>query len=129
MDISRSAKNFMEHFTLRRQLPKLLLRNLSAKFLTERKYLMKKFNLCEVKISLHETIKYINSQTNSKSPGNGCLTGKFYKHFSSELAAVLLDVYDCCGELGTVGVTSRKGIISFVYKKGDRKDIANCRPI
>ena len=28
------------------------------------------FNLCEVKISLDEIIKSINSQTNNKSPGN-----------------------------------------------------------
>ena len=51
------------------------------------------FNLCEAEISLDEIIKSINSETN-KPPYNDCLTAEFYKHFSHELALVLLDVYD-----------------------------------
>ena len=41
---------------------------------------------CEAEISLDEIIKSINSETNSKPPGNYGLTEKFYKHFSNELA-------------------------------------------
>ena len=52
----------------------------------------------------------------------------FYKHFSNELAPVLLDVYDSRGKLGTIRVTSRTGIISATYKKGDKRDIKNYRP-
>ena len=87
------------------------------------------FNLCEAEISLDEIIKSINSETNNKSPGNDGLTAEFYKHFSNELAPVLLDVYDSWGKLGTMGVTSRTGIISVKCKKGDKKDIANYRTI
>ena len=43
---------------------------------------------------LTKIIKPINSETNNKSPGNDGLTAEFYKHFSNELAPVLLDVYD-----------------------------------
>ena len=39
-DIFRDAKNIMKNFTPRKQLLKLLLLNLLAHFLTERKYLM-----------------------------------------------------------------------------------------
>ena len=74
-------------------------------------------------------IKSINCETNNKSSGDDGLTAEFYKHFSNELAPVLLDVYDSWGKLGTMGVTSRTGIISVKYKKGDKKDIANCTPI
>ena len=83
------------------------------------------FNLCETKISLDKVIKPINSQKN-KSP---CLTAEFFKHFSNELAPVILDVYDPWGKLGTMPVTSRTGIISVIYKKSDKKYIANYRLI
>ena len=70
----------MKNFTTRRQLPNLLLLTLSAKFLTERKYLLK-INLIEAKISLDEIIKSINSKTNNKFSGNYVFTVEFYKHF------------------------------------------------
>ena len=82
-------------------LPQLLLLNLFGKFLIERKYLM----------------NTINSETNNKPPGNDGLTAEFYKHFSNELAPVLLDVYDSWGKLDTMGVTYRTGIISAIYKR------------
>ena len=75
------------------------------------------FNLCEAEISLDEIIKSINSETNNKPPGNDGLTAEFYRHFSNELAPVLLDVYDSWGKLDTMGVTYRTGIISAIYKR------------
>ena len=88
------------------------------------------FNLCEVKISLDEILKSINPpQKNNKFSSDDGLTTEFYKHFSNELASVLLDVYDSWRNLGTMSVTSRTGIISFIYKKSYKKDIANYRPI
>ena len=66
---------------------------------------------------------------NNKSPGNDALKAVFYKHFSNKLAPVLLDVYDSWGEIGTINVTSRTGIITAIYKKVDKRDIENYRPI
>ena len=40
---------------------------------------------------------------------------------------MLLDVYDSWGKLGTISVTSRTGIISATYKKGDKRGIENYR--
>ena len=65
-----------------------------------------------------------NSQTNNKSPGNDGLKAKFCKHFSNELAPVLLDVYDSWGNLGTI-----TKIIYTINKKGDKREIENYRPI
>ena len=76
----KKKKKIMKNFTTRRQLPNLLLLTLSAKFLTERKYLLK-INLIEAKISLDEIIKSINSKTNNKFSGNYVFTAEFYKHF------------------------------------------------
>ena len=74
-------------------------------------------------------MKSINSCTNNKSSGNGVLTAEFSKRFSHELAPVILDVYDSWGKLGTMTVTSRTGVISVIYKRGDKIDTANYRPI
>ena len=79
------------------------------------------FNLCEAKTILDDIIKFMNSQANNKSPGNNALTAEFYKHFTSELIPVLFYVYDSWGKLGTMGVTSRTGIISVIYKKVIKK--------
>ena len=49
----------------------------------------------------------MNFVTNNKSPGHDAL---IYKHFSNELALVVLDVYDSWGKLGTIVVNSRTGI-------------------
>ena len=115
----------MKNSTPRKQLPKLQLLNFLAKVLTEKKISNEDFNLCEAETSLDEIIIFINSQTNNESPGNEALKEVFYKHFSNELAPVLLDVYDSWGKLGTIIVTSRTGIISSIYKKGDKRDIEN----
>ena len=74
--------------------------------------------------SLDETIKSINSQTN-----NDGLKEVFYKHISNKLAPILLDVYGSWGKLGTIGITSRTVIISAIYKKDDKRNMKNYRPI
>ena len=38
-------------------------------------------------------------------------------------------VYQSWKKLGNMGVSSRKGVISLVYKKDDKEDITNYRPI
>ena len=50
-------------------------------------------------------------------------------HFSNELTPVLLDFYNFWGKVGTMGVTSRTGIIFDICKESDDKCIANYGPI
>ena len=97
-----------------------------GKITNRKKISNKHFNLCEAEISLGEIIKSINSETNHKYPCNDVLTAEFYKPFSNEVAPALLDVYDSSGKRGTMDVTSRTGITSAIYKKGDKKRY--CKP-
>ena len=61
-----------------------------------------------MEISLDEIIKSVNSETNDKSPSNDALTAEIYKHFSNELAPVLLDFFDSWDNRGTM--SDKKGI-------------------
>ena len=81
------------------------------------------FNLCEAERSLDEIIRSINSEIYNKSPVNDDLTPEFYKNVTNEPAPVLLDVYNSWGNIGTMGVTSKTGILSAIYQKGDKKKI------
>ena len=107
---SELLKKFMKNSAPRRQLPKLQLLNFFAKFLTERKSLMKTLTFARGKHLLTKS-QNLYSQTN-----NDGLKAVFYKHFPKELAAVPW-------MLGTMGVTSRTGIISAIYEKSDKRDI------
>ena len=123
MDILKFAKKFYETLYTKET-------TATTAFLTKipnrEKISNEQFNLCEAKISLDEIIKSINSQAN-ESLGKDRLTTKFYKYFSNKLALVILDVYDSWGKLDTMDVTSRPGMISVIYKKGDKKMIGDCK--
>ena len=47
----------------------------------------------------------------------------------NEVAPFLLNVYDSWEKLDTMGATARTGIISTIYKNGDKRDIGNYRLI
>ena len=77
--------------------------------------------------SLDKT-KSINSKSNYKSSGSDTFTVKFYKHFPNQLGPVLLNVYDSYEKLGTFGVTFKTGIISVIYKKGNKTILKTTDP-
>ena len=109
-DILKSAKKIMKLYT--RRTSTAATTEFVCKIPYRKKISDEHFNLCEAEISLDEIIKSINSETNNKPAGNYGLTTEFYRHFSNELAPVVLGIYDSWGKLDTIGVTYRKGIIS-----------------
>ena len=111
-DILKSAKKIMKLYT--KWTSTAATAEFVCKIPNRKKISNEHFNLCEAEISLDEIIKSINSETNNKPPGNDGLTAEFYRHFSNELAPALLGVYDSWGELDTMDVNYRTGIITAI---------------
>ena len=128
-DILNSAKKFYESLYTREKISQPAINKLLNKILINKKLSNEHFKLCETVLSIVVVLNAIKSQKNNKSPGNDGITAEFYLHFSNEIAPVLLEVYNSWKQIGTIGISSRTGIISVTYKKGDKKDMANYRPI
>ena len=111
-NILKSAKKMMKLYT--KWTSTAATTEFVCKIPNRKKISNKHFNLCEAEISLYEIIKSINSQTNNKPRGNDGLTAEFYRHFANGLAPALLGVYDSWGELDTMDVNYRTGIITAI---------------
>ena len=116
-EILNSAKKFYENLYSKENVSRDAIDELLNKIPIKKQISREHFDLCEAEISLDEIYKAIDSQKNNKSPGNDGLTAEFYKHFSKDLAPILLEVYDSWKQLGIIGISSRTGIISVIYKK------------
>ena len=110
-EILNSAKKIYGNLYTREKVSKSAVNELLNKIPINKKISNERFRLCEAEISLGEIIKAINSQQNNTSPGNHGLIAEFYKHFSTELAPILLEVYDSWKQLDIIGISSRTGII------------------
>ncbi|RKP14844.1 hypothetical protein BJ684DRAFT_7944, partial [Piptocephalis cylindrospora] len=76
--------------------------------------------------SLSEVITVIRRLPRWKAPGPDGLPGEFYQSFSKEVAPILVSLLSTPEHLPfTWGQSS----ICLIYKKGEREDLGNWRPI
>ena len=81
-------------------------------------------------ITLEEILNSIREMNNSKSPGPDGLPSEFYKKFSTQLAPLLLDMFNHSLSIGTLPKTLTEATISVILKRD--KNPAECssyRPI
>ena len=84
---------------------------------------------CAAPITARETTSICLDLPTGKSPGPDRLPNKFYKTFASLVGPVLAKVFNAAREARSLPPEMLEGIISVLYKKGNRDDPRNYRPI
>ena len=84
---------------------------------------------CDADITVKEVSDTMGELPLGKSPGPDRLPNKFYKTFSKLLAPILTQVFNEARKRGELPPTCTEGLISVLYKKKDRTDPRNYRPI
>ena len=85
--------------------------------------------LCDGPLSLSECHSCLLGMALRKAPGCDGLPVEFYLKFWDVLGADLVEVLNFCYLSGSLSRTQRRGLIALSFKKGDRLDPRNWRPI
>ena len=85
--------------------------------------------LCEGMLSIEECYAALIGMAKRKTPGIDGFPMEFYVKFWGVLGSDLVEVLNYCYSSGSLTLSQRRGIISLVFKKGDRLDARNWRPI
>ena len=85
--------------------------------------------MCDADITITETTNAVKAMELNKSPGIDGLSSNFYKHFWDIIGPTLTQVYNYAYTRGELSLTQRRGVITLIYKKGDRTKLANWRPV
>ena len=84
---------------------------------------------CEGLITKDECEKTLMKMNGNKSPGTDGLSVEFYKSFWCEIGNILVDSFNEAFTQNILSESRNTSIMSLIYKKGDRTDIKNYRPI
>ena len=84
---------------------------------------------CEGLLTAAECLSALKGMARGKAPGCDGFPMEFYVKFWSVLGIDLVRVLNSSFSTGCLSRTQRRGIISLSYKKGDRLDPRNWRPI
>ena len=86
-------------------------------------------NECEGSITENECLEALKSMKQNKSPGSDGLSVEFYKCFWEDIKHIVIDSLNEGYEKKQLSCTQSQGILTLLYKKGDKKLLDNWRPI
>ena len=84
---------------------------------------------CEGHLTAGECFLALQGMARRKAPGLDGLPMEFYLKFWNVLGVDLVSVLNSCFVSGSLSLSQRRGVISLSFKKGDRLDPRNWRPI
>jgi len=79
--------------------------------------------------TLEELSEAVHHSADGKSPGPDGLPVEFYKSFWKNIHQILLPTLHDALRLGSLPKSMQTGVISLLFKKGDRQLLKNWRPI
>ena len=85
--------------------------------------------LCENFPAIEECKDAVMNLKNNKSPGLDGLPGEFYKCFWSDISALFYEVLICVFDRKEMSFSQRMAAISLIYKKDEKNDLKNYRPL
>ncbi len=84
---------------------------------------------CQGLLTLEECFAALSGMARGKTPGSDGFPMEFYLRFWSSLGADLVRVLNVAYEAGQLSTSQRRGLIIVLYKKNDRLETKNWRPI
>ena len=85
--------------------------------------------LCEGELTLVECKVTLDRMASGKSPGLDGLPAEFYQRFWPVLGPDMVEVLHFSYASGRLSSSQRSGLITLLYKHGDRLEMKNWRPI
>ena len=80
-------------------------------------------------ITIDELKKAVDMMANNKSPGTDGIIIEFYKYFWDDIKFDVLEVFNHSFDIGSLPHTQYLAAIRLLFKKGEREDLRNWRPI
>ena len=84
---------------------------------------------CEGALTEKECFDALMLMKNNKCPGSDGLSFEFYKMFWSYIKDLLLESLNEGYKKGTLSDSQRHALLTLLYKKGDKRNLDNWRPI
>ena len=95
----------------------------------ERKLSPDEATCCDGPLTFEECERALRQMPNHKSPGLDGLPAEFYVSFWNILGRDLVNVLNACFSSRYLSASQRSGLITLLYKKDDKLEMPNWRPI